>query len=98
MNLIQLLAHSDDLHTSTTSDLEHTLTSTPVALPFYIILNIVVFQALKRFKKSLLLPTMLGMNLLIGLLSFELVPVVSIIAITAGIASALLVSLALIAK
>ncbi len=97
MNTFQQFAHSEDLHDTATSDLEHLLTSAPVAVPLFIVVNILLFQLTTKYKKSATLPALLGFNLLVGVLSFDTVPAVSIIAITAGITSALLISLTLLA-
>ena len=98
MNLFQLFAHGEDFHDAATSELEHLLTSAPVALPLYLILNIAVFYGVKKYKKEMIMPSLFAVNLLIGVLSFELVPVVSIIAITVGITMALFVTLTLLSN
>lgn len=97
MNAFQLFAHSEEVHTEKTTSLEHLLTNPAVALPLYISINLILFQILRTYKKNLTIPVLLAFNLLVGVLSFSTVPVVSVIAITAGIAMALLISLSLIA-
>ena len=97
MSLIQTFAHSEQLHNEATSQLEHTLTSPAVAWLLFIILNYLLFQIVLSFRKQALLPVMLGFNFFIGVLGYEAIPAVSIIAISAGITIALVATLGLIA-
>ncbi len=98
MNVLQIMAHAEELHDATTSELEHTLTSPAVSVPLFIVLNIVIFQVVSRYKKTATIPVLLGVNLLIGVLSYDAMPVVSILAISIGITSALVTSLTLLAR
>ena len=94
-----LFAHSEDLHTETTSDLVHNLTQTEVALPLYILANIAIYYGLRNWKggRHTLLIYML-FNLVVGFGLFTAVPIVSAIAISTGIVGALAVSFILIAS
>jgi hypothetical protein len=98
MNFVYHIAHSEALHSQSTGELEHLLTSLPVALPLFIVVNIAIFWLVDRWRKPLVLPAVLGANLLAGILSYEAVPVVSILGITLGITSALFITLTLLAQ
>ena len=93
---LQLFSHAEDLHDAATSGLEHTLTQPLVAIPIYLILVNVIFMTLRHYKKSAVLPVLLAFNLIVGVVSYALVPAVSIMAITAGIVMALAVTLSLL--
>ena len=98
MDTLQLFAHSEDLHSADTSQLEHLLTSAEVALPLYVAANLLLFVVLRKYRKSAIMPAILGLNLVAGVMSYSAVPAVSVAAITVGIASALLISLSLLAN
>lgn len=78
-------AHADELHTETTSTLEHNLTQ-PWAIGLVIFL---LAAAWWRWGKRWRLPGVLGTLLVGGLVSYELAPVVGIAAIGAGFILAL---------
>lgn len=99
MEFIHLLAHATEFHDSDTSQVEHTFTSPIVALPLYLGINLAIFLSLRNSKKkSLMLPALMTFNLLIGMLAYTYVPLVSVFAITLGIACTLLVTFSLIAS
>lgn len=91
------LAHAEQAHTEATSDIEHTLTDWPIAIILYFGINLIVFRLIRNSRKSATIPVMLGLNLTIGLLTYDFIPAVSIIAITLGIGATLVIALTLIA-
>ena len=97
----KLFAHAEELHTTSTSDLEHTLTQPIVALPLFLgvllALVLVLRFGLKMPVRHILIIS-LGLFFVIGVTTYSLVPLVSIVSLSAGIGLALIFSLASIAK
>ena len=95
-----LFAHGDEFHSENTSELEHTLTSGFVAVPLFILLLGAVYYLMTHTFKLKLPHTLLvimAVNFIVGVLTFSLVPAVSVLAITFGILLALFFSLSSLA-
>ena len=99
MNMLGIFAHGEEFHGSGSGDgLEHLLTSAPVAIPLYILVSFFIFWAVGKWRKTAAIPSLLLLNLVIGLTLYEMVPALSIISITVGISLVLVYSLSLLAS
>jgi len=97
----RLLAHVENLHSATTSELEHVLTAWYVAIPVFFGVVLLLWWLMSAvFKQSIAHKVNLTLLLFFatGVLTFSLVPALSIITLSLGIMSALLVVLSSLAK
>lgn len=98
MEIFKHLAHSEDLHNTQTSELEHLLTSWYVALPLYLgllgLLNLILQKQGVKHNRIILLNLLI--LLIVGTLFYSTVPVISVVSIALGMGVALLFSLATI--
>ena len=91
--------HSEQQHDLSTSSIEHFLSQPLIAVPLFILLIISVYFGLRKIGFNLIkiILTELLIFLVVGLLTYSIVPAVSIIAISLGIATSLFVVLIMIA-
>ena len=101
MNFLTHLAHGAEQHTAETSTAEHVLTQWFVALPLFVVVFVLLLALLKEYGKltppQLMLVAM-ALLFFVGVGTYSLVPVVSIVGLTLGIALALFFTLVSIAK
>lgn len=93
MTLHLLFGHANELHNETTTQTEHLLTQPAIAIPIYILIGVILYLLLNNYKKTAVLPALLVYNFLCGLLLYSLVPAISVISLSVGIALALIVAL-----
>ena len=96
-----LLAHGEDLHDATTSNLEHQLTQPYIALPLFIGFLLLLYSVLHtafEVPKSQIALIFMAIFLVSGVLLYSLVPIVSIISLTLGVILSLFFALSAIAK
>lgn len=94
--MFNIFAHSQDQHTGETSELYHTFTQPVSSVAIYIVAMVVLYLIFSAYFPKAMFPIIMAVNLLIGIFFFSVVPVVSILAISVGLLSALVVSLVLI--
>jgi len=93
------LAHSEDLHQATTSDLEHYLKEPLVALPVYLGLLLLIYLLTSKFtklKKPSLVILYLFIFFVVGVGFYSVVPIISFISLIAGMGLSIFFAFSLI--
>lgn len=90
--MLTLTAHSQDLHVESTSQIEHLLTNSFVAVSvFGLVIAIIVFAGRQLFDWKLpqTILAILAVCFVAGVLGYSFVPILSVIALSLGIFLAL---------
>jgi hypothetical protein len=99
--MLQLFAHAEEAHTENSSELVHLLSEWYIAIPlFFAFVYLVIFVLKYQFNASfgVLANVTIGMLLVMGIFTYELVPALSIICIATGLAATLFLVLGSLAK
>lgn len=98
---MHIFAHAQELHTETTSDFEHFITNGFTAAPLFlaaVILVVIILKNVAHAQLHHIALALLAIFFFTGIMSYTLVPAISIISLTLGIGLALFLSLAAISK